>query len=216
MTLLSDCCLVTARIWSEYSAGVKEHEVTVLMNITEWRHLLLTIKVKTHRGLARRPCASSCALTLTEGSRGSRDATARGRIINSWRHRQLFIRDEIWKWFRHKNKMMREGKRSIPQYRSDQWNLNASHVLSRSQPSINTRDTSAILWPAAVKATKSCILHSSPVLYWMYFNTKEAREYIDTIIALKSVNPVSKVGLVSYVDIFLTLRILRGLWLISF
>lgn len=34
--------------------------------------------------------------------------------------------------------------------------------------------------PAAVKATKSCILHSSPVLYWMYFNTKEAREYIDT------------------------------------
>lgn len=50
----------------------------------------------------------------------------------------------------------------------------------------------------------------------MYFNTKEAREYIDTIIALKSVNPVSKVGLVSYIDIFLTLRILRGLWLISF
>lgn len=33
--------------------------------------------------------------------------------------------------------------------------------------------------PAAMKATKSCILHSSPLLYWMYFNTKEAREDTD-------------------------------------
>lgn len=86
------------------------------------------MKVKTHRGLARRPCAASCALTLTEGSRGSRDATARGRIINSWRH-QLFISDEIWKWFRLKNnKTMRERRRSISQYLDLIWSVEPERI----------------------------------------------------------------------------------------